>query len=200
MRARPTTLPLAERIDARTVKGADPDACWIWQTDKCADRVPAIYHEGKSPPVRRLVWEMLHGPIPDGWATSNTCGKVLCVHPGHLKLVRFKSDPNDRFWSHVDKSAGPGACWPWKDAASFKRGYGMFRLGWKKPIVQASRHSYEITHGVTLETEAFVMHTCDNPPCCNPAHLKLGDALANHRDMVAKGRAAWQQKKASGHT
>lgn len=182
--------PLLDRIDRRTVKGDGADACWVWQSAKTGKNVPVIWHDGKAPPVRRLLWEMLHGPIPKGRAAAAGCGTQLCVRPDHLRLVLFKSDPVDRFWSHVDRSGGAEACWPWKDAASFRNGYGMFRIGWKKPIVQASRHSYEITHGVTLATEQFVMHKCDNPPCCNPAHLELGDAQANNADMWAKGRGS----------
>lgn len=34
------------------------------------------------------------------------------------------------------------------------------------------------------------MHTCDNPPCWNPAHLIAGTALENNRDKAAKGRQA----------
>jgi DNA invertase Pin-like site-specific DNA recombinase len=35
------------------------------------------------------------------------------------------------------------------------------------------------------------MHGCDNPPCVNPAHLKIGDLLENNRDMFIKRRHAF---------
>lgn len=33
-----------------------------------------------------------------------------------------------------------------------------------------------------------VMHTCDNPRCINPAHLKLGTTLGNIKDRQEKRR------------
>ena len=90
----------------------------------------------------------------------------------------------ERFWSHVDKR-GPNECWEWQASHDGRR-YGCFSVGGRN--VKAPRFSYSIAHRVTLTRDQFVCHACDNPPCVNPAHLWLGDALSNVRDAVAKGR------------
>jgi hypothetical protein len=83
----------------------------------------------------------------------------------------------------VDSSAGPEACWPWRGRRS-PGGYGRGSFG---TTTYAHRRAYELAVG-PVPAGLDVCHACDNPPCCNPAHLWAGTARDNLRDAVAKGR------------
>lgn len=101
----------------------------------------------------------------------------------------------ERFWEKVDKSGGPNACWPWTAARdeSSKWDYGEFGLrgedGIYRPI-HAHRMAYMLHNDVELSPRVFVRHRCDNPPCCNPKHLRAGTAKQNTGDAVRRGRMA----------
>lgn len=56
------------------------------------------------------------------------------------------------------------------------------------------RIAYMIMHGVQLEKDQFVCHSCDQPNCWNPAHLWIGDALTNQQDKNAKRRNYFTNK------
>lgn len=94
------------------------------------------------------------------------------------------------FWSNVDQSAGSEACWPWT-AGRDRAGYGTFRHGGKH--VQAHRFALEQTIGRALAVFRFALHHCDNPPCCNPAHLYEGTTAENAHDASIRGRAPQRQ-------
>lgn len=126
------------------------------------------------------------------------CGARFHSPPHRYDKARFcslecygnpKSWPSAevRFWAKVDKSGGAEACWPWKGCRN-PAGYGIHGIGRKgKPIALSHRTAWELTNGQP-PGELLVCHKCDNPPCCNPAHLFLGTALDNTIDMTLKRR------------
>lgn len=113
--------------------------------------------------------------------------------PGRLRV--YPTDLPDltpydqsRLWGKIRRGK-PDACWPWQ-AAKAAKGYGRFKVGGK--LFSPHRLVYALVHGPiqnVAETHgSVVMHACDNPACCNPAHLSLGRQQNNVNDMDAKGR------------
>lgn len=88
-----------------------------------------------------------------------------------------------RLMAKID-TGEPDKCWHWTGATS--KGYGRFKIG--QSIYLAHRVVYQIHYGGAMPQGMVVMHTCDNPSCCNPAHLRLGTYTENVLDMDAKGR------------
>lgn len=90
----------------------------------------------------------------------------------------------ERFWSKVNKSGGPDACWPWLKGKT-KSGHGQFR--YKGKTIGAYVYSWIEKNGEVPEG-FYVLHKCNNPPCVNEKHLKLGTAQDNSDDMVIYDR------------
>lgn len=91
------------------------------------------------------------------------------------------------FWSCVDRSGGPDSCWPWLRTRD-KNGYGIYHVN-GRPI-RAPRFVLVYAERTMADLKLWALHRCDNPPCCNPAHLFAGTAQDNMDDMWAKGRGA----------
>ncbi len=104
-------------------------------------------------------------------------------------MGRKANKPED-VWKFIDKRAAD-ECWPWLSSKSGP--YGAFRV--KQKYYKAHRVVYFVRNG-GIELNApesnysheHVLHACDNPICCNPSHLFLGDIFVNMADKVSKGR------------
>ncbi len=77
-------------------------------------------------------------------------------------------------------------CWEYTGAMDSK-GYGSIGTGGRSKADRAHRVSWRLHHG-EIPAGMYVCHRCDNPPCCNPAHLFLGTVQDNNADREAKGR------------
>lgn len=103
------------------------------------------------------------------------------------KSRRTESEITEDFWARVDRGS-PDKCWEWKAGRNGKtklQSYGVF---WACRIRhKAHRFAFEISIR-KLKHGELVCHTCDNPPCCNPAHLYAGSNRDNVLDCIKRGR------------
>jgi hypothetical protein len=94
-----------------------------------------------------------------------------------------------RFDGKVDRSAGPDGCWPWTGARLRSGGYGALRVGGRRGrTCRTHVLALERKLGRSLRTGNWALHTCDNPPCCNPAHLYEVTPSGNARDRDGRLR------------
>lgn len=99
--------------------------------------------------------------------------------------MTWTNNTPEHFWANVGVTH-EDTCWEWKLWRD-KDGYGHVR--WNKKGVLAHRKAWELARG-SIPDGLCVLHSCDNPPCCNPAHLHLGTNVENTRESVEKGRRA----------
>ncbi|CAB4121137.1 hypothetical protein UFOVP154_32 [uncultured Caudovirales phage] len=101
----------------------------------------------------------------------------------------------ESFWRKIDRK-GSDECWPWLGKYRSAQGYGRLDI-WGEDGVYAPRVAYLIANpgAITLRAPKdvsipqFIRHRCDNPSCCNPNHMTLGNLTQNMRDKVARGRS-----------
>lgn len=124
---------------------------------------------------------------------GTTCSRACASRKAASAFVASRPKPTDAeivafLWSNVEKR-GEDECWPWIRRANAK-GRGVLNFQGFRAL--APRVAYFAGSGEWPPSDLFVCHTCDNPACCNPAHLWPGTPKDNAGDMIRKGRAGKQ--------
>jgi hypothetical protein len=92
----------------------------------------------------------------------------------------------ERFWSRVEPNQAIDVCWIWQ--GTIHRKYGV--LTFQGKYLRAHRASWMLHNG--RESKLLILHSCDNPPCVNPHHLREGTDRDNNQDQIQRGRAIFQ--------
>lgn len=101
-----------------------------------------------------------------------------------------------RFWTKVQKR-GHDDCWMWAGTKHVTNRrytpmtygqFGVYRNG-KNRNTHAHRIAWMIANNQAPPAGWVICHKCDEPLCCNPAHLFAGTRADNQRDMQRKLRS-----------
>ena len=110
------------------------------------------------------------------------------------RLRNVEANRAARFWAKV-KKGGKSDCWEWQGYKDPK-GYGTSTWGGvvyrsSQLALMLSGHPKPSNPTGDYVDEPLALHSCKNPPCCNPAHLRWGNSAENARDREERfyGRA-----------
>jgi hypothetical protein len=121
-----------------------------------------------------------------GWCPTHYKRWRSTGDPLVTKFVRQGATSEERLRFYLD-TTNADDCWEWQGFRDAD-GYGRVSTAKRIPAV-ASRLAYEVWVGALAPGEV-VCHRCDNPPCCNPAHLFAGTTKDNAQDMLSKQRGS----------
>ena len=171
-----------------------PGGCWEWTAyvnKHGYGRLRPYPGQGATSAHRVAYMISNNMDLVRGNIIRHTCDNRSCCNPDHLYITNDGSsrqieDTKRRFWAKVDKQV-PDSCWEWMDNRTSK-GYGQANM--RGYPTHAHRIAYMLANEIgKLGSRDHVCHRCDNPPCCNPAHLFLGSPRDNMIDKTKKDRA-----------
>ena len=85
------------------------------------------------------------------------------------------------------EAASPTQCWKWDFCLSVA-GYGV--VFWRGKTSSAHRIVCELAHGAPPNEGFQAAHSCHNPACINPHHLRWATPMENSQDRVVQRSTA----------
>lgn len=105
--------------------------------------------------------------------------------------VRKDGQPKIKLEMIFAKTKKIGDCIEWQGSYMLPSPYP--RIYYKGKCWRGNRLVYTLANG-PIKTGMVIMHTCDNPRCVNPAHLREGTLKENSQDSADKGRSTNSRK------
>ena len=133
---------------------------------------------------------LLAGSLRSKHAISCGCFRSTAEGKAVQRKAQQKNygDPEKRFWSNV-KIGKKNECWPWTKAIG-DDGYPVSKFTFEDRVEHRSaRIAWRLSHKRRkIPKKWLVRHSCDNPPCCNPSHLRIGTHRRNVDDQIKRNR------------
>lgn len=84
-------------------------------------------------------------------------------------------------------------CWLWIGAVA-RGGYGIIAPGEARSMIRATHAALLVYRETAVPKGLFAIHSCDNPACVNPDHLRVGSAQDNCDDIARRNRRPRSRK------
>lgn len=109
---------------------------------------------------------------------------------GNFETVKRHKHTEETFWAN--KIITKSGCWEWQGYLD-KADYGVCHIKVLGVLLnRAHRISWALINK-KLPVD-MILHSCDNPKCYNPEHLREGTVLDNARDRKARNRRIYKKK------
>lgn len=107
--------------------------CWLWEGAKNTKGYGNLTVDKKHYHAHRIAFELINGPIPDGFIVCHICDNPPCCNLHHLMLGTIKSNAADMLIKNRQKKPEAAA-----------RGINNANAKLSDSIVREIRHKYQI--------------------------------------------------------